>query len=200
MQKLSTVAFLSALLVSPLAAQTRDRFVASGDWSLSFSLEVTTLSTSSASFGLWRMMSGRLNLGLGVDLGGSRTSNGVEGDSVDYTQTGWSVRIEPAAKLYLKAPRTVGPYLFLASGPQFTWGSSSTSTGEELAGNRTIGLGTVGGIGVDWFPVHWFSAGARTGVRLDIRHFREDAPSRVRHLNQVTAQTFSSNILIHVYF
>lgn len=199
MQRLSTVAFLSAFVVSPLAAQDRDDFVGSGDWSLSFSLEVTTLSTSSASFGLWRMMSGRLNLGLGVDLGGSTATNTEEGDSVDITQTGWSLRIEPAAKLYLKAPRTVGPYLFLASGPQFSWGSSSWSTGEE-AGSRTTGIGMVGGIGVDWFPVHWFSAGARTGVRLDIRHFRADAPPRVHYRDQVTAQTFSSNILIHVYF
>ena len=115
------------------------------------------------------------------------------------TQTEWSLRIEPTAKWYLNTPRTVAPYLLLASGPRFTWASHSVSSGQETT-LTTFGLGVVGAVGVDWFPVHWFSAGARTGIRVDVSHSHTEFAAQARTTNHLGVESFTSNILIHVYF
>jgi hypothetical protein len=205
MRTLAAVTVLAALAVTPLGAQEGERHIQSGDWSLSFSLQLDYLTTSSGSFALWRMMSGRLNLGLGVSLGGSVSTGELVQDTLSLTQSanGWSLRLEPAVKWYMRPPRTVAPYLYVGAGPQFSWSEQSSSAGEAVADRHAYGVGVATGLGVDWLPVHWFSLGARTGFRLDFTHTRDEygvALAQVAVQDRVAVQSFTSNVFVQVYF
>ena len=107
----TAVTVLAVLATTPLGAQQGERHLQSGDWSLSFGVEPSYLTTNSGSFALWRMISGRVNAGLGITFGGSVDQYGQE-DSVvtgHLSSSTWSLRIEPAVKWYLRVPRRVAP-------------------------------------------------------------------------------------------
>lgn len=188
--------------VSPDSMQSPRR----GDWSLSFGVPLTTLSTSSGTIAVWRMVSGRVNLGLNLGVGMNAVQRADE-DSVavlsEFRTSNWDVRVEPAVKWYLRPPHPVAPYLYLAAGPSVEWYRSSRSDGSARSAANRYGLGIAGGLGADWFPVRWLSVGGFAGLRFDATWTQSTPtywPAVLSTDDTQSLQSFTSTVFVNVYF
>lgn len=156
-------------------------------FSLSFGVPGGGNAYAPGAFGLWYNMSG-LNLGVNIGLG--HDSQKIEvGDDTFGTHT-WGLLIAPAIKYYLYTNMPVAPYIYgqlnLAMSSQ---GNSEDAPGDPLFEDPTLSL--AGGLGVEWFPVPYFSIAGHTGLGFDLVRPGDDS---------LRFGTLTSGLSAQIYF
>lgn len=141
--------------------------------------------------GLWRMLSERTNVGLGVGIGLARRETE---DSAVGEQTAWNVSLVPSLKRYGATVGRFAPYLF-ASLPLSLAGQSR----DEAEGSG-LGIGAAGAVGLDWFPVRNVSVGSHAGLQVNRQSSEHQSGTIESESTQTVLGTFSSGFTLHIYF
>jgi hypothetical protein len=152
-----------AAWVSPVAAQDRPSADSTGRWSLS----VAFPTSGGTSFGIWRLLSRRINAGIGVSI---RVSSGeLEDRSPDGTirisgAREVDVSLEPTARVYLVTRRPVKPFLLF--GASYSLRDRDDYPDITFTESRSYQWFGRAAVGVEWFPVSPMSFAAWTGFQV----------------------------------
>jgi hypothetical protein len=187
-----------AAWVSPVAAQDRPAADSTGRWSLS----VAFPTSGATSFGIWRLLSRRINAGIGV---GIRVFSGESEDrSPDGTLRILGVRevnvsLEPATRVYLAIRRPVKPFLlFGASYSLRDRDDDPVSSVIETMDYRWFGRAAVG---VEWFPVSPVSFAAWTGFQVSgLVSDRTSASSGRSRTSYTEVASVTGALTLQLYF
>jgi hypothetical protein len=176
-----------------------------GAWSLSFSAPGYTGGGERVEFGVWEMVGPRTNLGLTLEVnvsGYDRETEGA-GQGGEQTDASTSVLLGLAARQYMRAGRTIAPFV---QGRVFGRGSYSRreSSGYEET-QRGAGAGAEAAFGVEWFPVRSFSVSGHTGARLQFNRSEQDLTDPMDQEQRAenhyfSFQTFTSALSVQIYF
>lgn len=171
-----------------------------GTWSLSFAAPGYG-SGERAEFGVWEMVGARTNLGLalGVTVIGAETESGSGESSLAETDVDLGI----ALKRYVMEPREVTPFLLgsVAVGGRYDR-RESPQYDETIRGTNASVRAAVG---VEWFPVRRVSLSGQTGfgVFAGRAEVEQEMPDGTRHeteTSQVSFQSFTSALSLHIYF
>lgn len=199
----------AALLAAPLAAQEeteRPNALREGAHSLSFTLP----QGGGGMLGVWRMVSPRTNLGVGVGVQAQRSETEHDGGEVEVDR--WELALELAARRYVSTARAVAPFLEVG-----VFGAvARVRAGQEQLEEASSTQGGLGaGAGVEWFPARSVSVGGSTGARLLYRRSRlgpeveapapADGGPTVMHGGEarqtdLVLHTFTSQLAFRIYF
>jgi hypothetical protein len=202
-----------ALLVMPISLASQappgEAPSRSGDWTISFAIAglLTGGAQSSGTFGLSRMVSGRLALGLGMSL--AKTSNSTVLDETavppaEFTSDSLRHRLGPIVKWYLGPGRAVRPFLETSIGRQWDRGTQ-VFRGDTVAESRGAGWDILAAIGAEWSPAAWVGISGQTGYRYQRSRTETEGgsgffapPLSTRKSTSLTS--FTSLLLLHLYF
>ena len=189
---MSWIGALSALLilvgVSPAQAEEGDsRAIQRGRYSLAFTLP----DGGGASFGVWKMISARSNLGLnlGINHEFRNTTAGPDTMRFHYGTGFWSFSFGPSLKRYIAIHRSVSPYLLGSLEGLYRWSKHTYTRAATLQA----------GLGADWTPLESISIGGSTGIgwtesvtsHSDFGASKESASS---------FNTLATSLTLHLYF
>jgi hypothetical protein len=184
------------LLATPTQAQ---RLPVRGDWSIASQLFTSDFGTV---FGVWRMMTDRINGGVEVDFRyGDSEEDVVSNVSIRGTVTTWELNIGPSVKFYGLRTGPVSPYLrFKAS---VGWASSKFQLVNSVQRDEDrFNLQGSAALGAEWYPIRQLAIGAHTGfqwLRTTLDRAENDG-SIVRNRVTDTLGTFRSGLELHFFF
>jgi hypothetical protein len=185
-------AFLILTTTSPARAEEGEsRAIQKGRYSLAFSLP----DGGGAQFGVWKMVSGRSNLGvnLGIDHQFQEETWGPDSARSSSGTQFWTFSLEPSIKRYLFLRDRVSP--FLTAGLEGSYGWVAAGGLKEYNRKATL----LAGIGADWTPLRDVSIGASTGITWTEGISAEnDASATKRRISVFGTQTGS--LTLHLYF
>jgi len=154
---LSVLLLLVAGAAPAFAEDNAARTIEKGRWSLAFSLP----DGGGAQFGVWKMVSGRSNVGinLGVDHLYEEETWGPDSARSGYAQAYfWTFSLQPSIKRYLFLRERVSPFVSAALQGSYGWRNS----GRVKVFTKSATLSA--GLGADWTPLRDVSIGASTGL------------------------------------
>lgn len=175
-----------------------------GAWSLSFGLPVGGLGTGpevGAGLGVWRMVSGRINLGVDLEVeyyrADAEDATGAERER-EVARAGLGL----AARRYLDVGRAVAPFLAGRVGAGLF---RESTDGDDVPGPVTARgwrADTSGGVGLEWFPASSVSVSGSTGVGIAYDRSRTPAgPERGEvEASGFSVGTFTTELGFRVYF
>jgi hypothetical protein len=187
----SALAFLLALAGGAWADEGESRAIAKGRWSLAFSLP----DGGGAQFGVWKMVSGRSNLGLnlGIDHQFQEETWGPDSARSRSGTLFWTFSLQPAIKRYLFLRERVSPFVTAALEGSYGW----VSAGGLKEYDRKATL--LAGLGADWTPLRDVSIGASTGIKwIEGIRAENDATATKHRISVFDTQTGS--LTLHLYF
>lgn len=159
-------------------------------------------SGGATTFGIWRMMGERLNLGFDVELEFEDIETVVHaggGLSDTINDTRWTLRAGPQLKWYFPVGSRVVPYA--RAGLLAGYGSRDA---ESPAATRNITQVSVlfrTGVGVEWFPVDRVSFGGFTGLLVSYDDHTDEANGNpLTDSTRWQLTTFHSALGIQIYF
>ncbi|HEV2736792.1 MAG TPA: outer membrane beta-barrel protein, partial [Longimicrobiaceae bacterium] len=174
-----------------------------GAWSLSFDLPVGPGSGEElgAGLGVWRMVSGRTNLGVDLDAQYHRTG-AEDGAGGEREREFARARLALAARRYLDTGRAVAPFLAGRVGAGIF---REATDGDDLPGSiagRGWSVDASGGAGVEWFPVRGVSVSGSTGVGIDFERSRAPAGPEPGDAETTgfSIGTFTTRLGFRIYF
>jgi len=178
------------------AEEGASRTIAKGRWSLAFSLP----DGGGGSMGLWRMVSGRSNVGLTLGVAHSRNTvtDGPDTARVGMASQFWTFSLEPSLKRYLAVRETISPYLFGGLKGSYGWsneGGFYFSNSNRFTRSATLRVG----LGADWTPLDQISIGAATGIlwtEAMTNYSEPGAPKR----SDSQFDTMTTSLTMHLYF
>jgi len=183
---------LSAFLVltatsSARAEEGESRAIQKGRYSVALSLP----DGGGTSFGIWKMIAARSNLGLtlGINHEFRRATDGPDTLRDESGGGFWSVSFGPSLKRYLVVHRSVSPFLLGSLSGSYLWSKGLYRRAATLAW----------GLGADWTPLESMSIGGSTGISwTEAMESRSDfgAPK----LSTSTFNTLASALTLHLYF
>jgi hypothetical protein len=179
------VALACALAAAPAAAQDAP----AGPTSLSLQLG------GGYAVGVWRDLSPRMRTGIEVGTSVSRIAgDGTEEDYTNYT-------VQPTLKLFSGADGSLRPYAMLGLYAQ-GYGQRAENTdvpAESEFSRREVGARV--GVGMEWMPVARVGVGGHVGVGGGYMESRSGGSfGDDRIADGWTAATFSSGIVVHLFF
>ena len=201
------IALLASLwFAAPLRAQSTDSLrnaLVPGTYSLSLAAPGFAAAESSGSFGVWRMMSRRTNLGVFVQLSASRFQNSATGEDTlfarDSEEKQFSISAGPAIRRYLAQGGRTAPFLYASA--QVGYESLERRASPRYLESTSGPIGEVqAGAGVEWFPTATVSISGYTGLRagagsLDGRFDRGEI-----ELSRWYIHTFTTGLSVNIYF
>lgn len=208
MHRIVTAAACALLAAAPVRAQeaapdtTPRTSLQKGTWSLSFDVPAYGAGAGSGSFGGWKMVGERTNLGLLVGIHVYDREQATSASEYDYDQKSSAVSLGLHARRYVGTIRDVTP--FLAAGIDAHAGRSTNRQGSTSVEGQWYGASALGGVGVEWFPVRRISVAGHTGAQ--VRVFKSDdgvqTDTGPRGGNQRTLDfdTFTSRLSLQIYF
>jgi len=150
------LALTMTLACASWADEGASRAIAKGRYSLAFTLP----DGGGAQFGVWKMISGRSNLG--VNLGIDHTFNEETwGPDSARSRTGnlfWTFSLQPSLKRYMFVRDPVSPFLSMAFKGSYGWNES----GPYRRFTRSAKLSA--GLGADWAPLRDVTIGGSAGL------------------------------------
>ncbi|HEY0024897.1 MAG TPA: hypothetical protein VGB24_18425 [Longimicrobium sp.] len=206
MHYVTAAAVCALLAAAPVRAQeaaadtTPRTSLQKGAWSLSFDVPAYGANAGSGSFGGWKMVGERTNLGLVVGIHVYDRDDSTS--ALDYDQESSSLSVGLHTRRYVGTIRDVTP--FLAAGIDTYAGRSSNRQGSTSVESQVYGASAQGGVGVEWFPVRRISLAGHTGAQ--VRVFKSDDEVQTdtgpRGGNQRTLDvaTFTSRLSLQIYF
>ncbi|MBB4637265.1 hypothetical protein [Longimicrobium terrae] len=161
------------------------------------------LDGGSAQAGIWRMVDDNTNVGILVALGASRNSLDVDDDEGSSTNTQLNLSLGVRVRRYADPLGPVRPYIL--SGAYVFGIHQSHGPGDDLGTtSRVVGVGGLGGLGVEWFPARRVSISGETGLRAQLsRQTLETDDSvneRTAHSTGLNLDTFTSGLAVQIYF
>lgn len=205
--RLSAAVLLGSLcFAAPLRAQSADsarNALVPGTYSLSLTAPGFGGVGDSGSLGFWRMMSGRTNLGLFVELGAARfRSSTTSRDTVferENEQSQFSISAGPAVRRYLAQGGRTAPFLYASAQVGYA-AVERRAAPNYLESTHGPTAEVQGGVGIEWFPTGAVSVSGYTGVRagassLDGRFSRGEVEAAESHIN-----TFTTGLSVNIYF
>ena len=185
------------LLLAPVhgAAQTPENVPGAGVWGVHFTLFDDD---GSRIFGVSRMMSDRIKLGLELDLSYVSIEDEVEGPfGDDVTLEQYAVR--PTFTWYGLRNEVVSP--FLRGAVRYGWSSAKgTSSGIREIASQVVG-GTAA-VGAEWYPLRWLGVSGFTGFQVTRteEEIISDTDRLVRDRTTWSYATFRSGLNLTFYF
>jgi hypothetical protein len=206
MHYVTAAAVCALLAAAPVRAQeaapdtTPRTSLQKGAWSLSFDVPAYGANAGSGSFGGWKMVGERTNLGLIVGIQVSNRDESMDGSEYDRETTWLNSGLH--LRRYVGTIGEVTP--FLAAGINGYAGRSTNRQGTTSAEVRVFGAGVQGGVGVEWFPVRRVSVAGHTGAQIGIFASDDEVETETgpREGTQHTldATTFTSRLSLQIYF
>ncbi len=186
------LAALMTLAGTARAQEGESRAIAKGRWSLAFSLP----NGGGGQFGVWKMVSGRSNLGVNLGIGHDRETHT---DGPDTLRSGrvlqsWTFSFEPNLECYLSLKRDVSPFVFAALKGSYGWFEDGAFF---KAHTRSATLRV--GLGAEWTPLESISIGGSTGIAWteSMTSYSEyGAPKD----SDSSFNTLASALTLHLYF
>ena len=182
---------LMTLAGTAWAEEGESRAIAKGRWSLAFSLP----QGGGTRLGVWKMVSGRSNLGvsLGIDHRFNEETWGPDSSRFRVGTLFWTFSLEPAVKRYLFLREQVSPFLVAALRGSYGWAES----GSMRRFNRSATL--TAGLGADWTPLRDVSIGASTGIEwTEGMESQNDSDATKDKLSLFGTKTGA--LTLHLYF
>ena len=185
---LSALVLLVSVVGQARAEEGVSKAIAKGRWSLAFSLP----DGGGGEFGVWKMVSGRSNLGVNLDIVHVMQKRTVGPDSMrsEIGFSVWRVSLGPSIKRYLVVREKVSP--FLLASLQGLYGRESDHT-------NTRGWTLKAGLGADWTPLESISIGASTGFAWTESMTRYAAPGAPKD-SESFFDTMTTSLTLHLYF
>lgn len=206
MHRIVTTAACALLAAAPVRAQeaTPDTIprtsLQKGAWSLSFDVPAYGANAGSGSFGGWKMVGERTNLGLIVAIQVSDRDESTSGSDYDRESTWLSPGLH--VRRYVGTIRDVTP--FLAAGINGYAGRSTNRQGATSVETRVYGASVQGGVGVEWFPVRRVSLAGHTGAQVQVfksdDEIQTDTGPRGGNQRTLDVATFTSRLSLQIYF
>jgi hypothetical protein len=208
MRLTAVAACLVVCIASPLRAQSADSVARTphspGTYSLSFAAPGLDDDGATGTFGFWRMVSQRTNLGVFVTAGASHSTSSVDSDNPssdnEVDNTGFTLLLGPAVRRYVAAGENVAPFLYGSA--QVGYGSSRNHTDQDDRTFRSSGAQGVieVGAGLEWFPTRALSVSGYTGLRAQAlsQEGRSDATELDSHSTNIG--TFTTALSVNLYF
>lgn len=194
----SALVTAGSLGLMPQDGSAQDTLPEEGSWSVLFGLPAGGAST----FGIWRMISSRLNLGFDVEFDYEDTETevfGGSGLSDVITDVQWSLRAGPQIKWYFPVGRSVVPYARTGLLAGVASRDADSPAASRDVNQFSLLLRT--GIGVEWFPVDWVSFGGFTGLLFSYDDFTDEANGDpLVESTRWGLRTFHSGLGIQIYF
>lgn len=192
-------AALLGLLPASGAAQERDETLPEkGSYSLLFGLP----SGGATTFGIWKMVGERFNLGFDVELELEDIETTVfAGGGLEDTITEklWTLRAGPQVKWYFPVGSSIVPYA--RAGLLAGYGSRDAASPAASRKTTQVSVTLRTGIGAEWFPVDWVSFGGFTGVLLSYDVLEDEANGNpLTDSTRWRVATFHSALGIQIYF
>jgi hypothetical protein len=184
---LSVFLVVGAAAGPALGENEGSRAIQKGRWSIAISLP----DGGGTTFGAWKMVSGRSNVGVDIGAAYARYKNSSVGSPNQYTISRWNISLQPSIKRYLSLHQSVSPYLLGAIRGEYGW---SKQTPNSKSFSR--GAGATLGLGADWTPLEAVSLGAHTGLDLFLGSSSQDN----QRFETGAFGTLDSGLTMHVYF
>jgi hypothetical protein len=185
-------AFLVLTTTSPaLAKDGESRAIQKGRYSLAFSLP----DGGGGQLGVWKMVSGRSNLGVNLGIDHSRQTTTIGPDSFRQGEVSqyWTFSIEPSLERYVSLERDVSPYVFAALQGSYGWTEGFFPKSYTRSATLSLGLGA------DWTPLESISIGAATGIRWR-ESMRSESATDAPKEGGSQFGTVSTSLTLHLYF
>ena len=178
--------------------ETDETLPEKGSYSLLFGLPTG----GAATFGIWRMIGDRLNLGFDVELDYEDIETEIfagSGLSDTVTDIRWTLRAGPQIKWYFPVGSSIVPYA--RAGLLAGYGSREAKSPAASRDIRQISILLRTGIGAEWFPVDWVSFGGFTGLLMAYDDITDEANGRpLTDSTRWRLATFHSALGIQIYF
>lgn len=175
------------LAAAPAAAAAQDADTPAG--STAVSLDVG----SGYVVGLWRDLSPRIRAGVELGTSVSRT----EGDGREQGLTSYAVR--PTLKLFSAAEGTLRPYTLVGAYAEgFRQRTELDSDTEFVSGSTEVGARA--GVGLEWKPVSRLAVAGHAGVRGGYLATTQENGIDDQELTGWSAGTFTSGIVLTLFF
>lgn len=192
-------AVLLGLVPGSGSAQQKDETLPdNGSYSFLFGLP----SGGATTFGIWRMMGDRLNVGFDVELEWEDTETTVfAGGGLEdvITETLWTLRAGPQVKWYFPVGSSVVPYA--RAGLLAGYGARDAESPAATRKTTQVSMILRTGVGAEWFPVDWVSFGGFTGLSLSYDDFQDEANGNpLADSERWRLATFHSALGIQIYF
>lgn len=153
-------------------------------------------------FGIWRMMGERLNLGFDVEIEYEDIETVVYaggGLSATITDTRWTFRAGPQIKWYFPVGSSVVPYARM--GVLAGYGTRDAESPAATRNTKQVSVLARMGIGVEWFPVDQVSFGGFTGLLMSYDDFSDESNGNpFVESTRWRLATFHSGLGIQIYF
>jgi hypothetical protein len=181
-------AFLVLTATTPALAEEGDsRAIQKGRYSLALTLP----DGGGTSFGVWKMITTRSNLGLtlGINHEFRRSTEGPDTLRDEFGSGFWSFSFGPSLERYLVVRRSVSPFVFGSLSGSYLWSKGLYRRAATLAW----------GLGADWTPLESVSIGGSTGISwTEAMESRSDfgAPKQ----SSSSFNTMASALTLHLYF
>ncbi len=185
---------LAVLTLSAGAARAdegKSRAIGKGRWSLAFALP----DGGGSQFGVWKMVSGRSNLGVNLGIDHSRDTFTIGPDSlrVGDVRQHWTFSVEPTLERYLFLEADVSPFVFGALKGSYGWSESTSQRSYLRSAALTFGLGA------DWTPLQSISIGGTTGIVWRESMYSYSGAGAPKD-GESTFGTVSTSLQLHLYF
>jgi hypothetical protein len=197
MRPLTTCAFVILLLCPTAISAQEDGLPRAGDWSVAASL--FTSDTGSV-FGIGRMITDRLALGLELDLHGSDAEETVVSNFTSRgTATNSEHSIGPTAKWYGTRDTPVSP--FVRAKIAFGWDDSELiiQDQQQQYSDAFVIQGSVA-LGAEWYPLRYLSVGGHAGLQWLRETVDSSANGISRDRTTTSWGTFRSGLELNYYF
>lgn len=199
---------LLALGAAPARAQQPDSVATGlvrGAYSLSFAVPQFGSGGGTGTFGFWRMVSGRTNLGLNVSLHTAHGRREIDHDTLpdrESVESVFSVFAGPALRRYLAPAERLGPFLYGSVQAGYTH-QRQRADGNYHVRTNGVSLGGEAGVGLEWFPTRDVSFSGHTGVRAGVSSFTgefDQIDEGEFDDRNFSAGTFTAGLSINLYF
>ena len=181
-------AFLVLVIASPsLAEESDSRSIQKGRYSVALTLP----DGGGASFGVWKMVSTRSNLGLNLGINHEYRNSTAGPDSMraHYGIGFWSFSFGPSVKRYIALHRSVSPFLLGSLEGKYRWSKGSYTRAATLEA----------GLGADWTPLESVSIGGSTGIAWT-ESMTSHSDFGASKESGSSFNTLASSLTLHLYF
>lgn len=177
-----------------------------GAYSLSFGVPQFGAGGGTGTFGFWRMVSGRTNLGLNASVQTAHARREIDNDTLpdrESVESLFSVAAGPAIRRYLAPAERLGPFLYGSVQAGYT-SQRQRADGNYLVRMYGVTLGGEAGVGLEWFPTRDVSFSGHTGVRAGVSsvsgEFDQGFDEGEFDDRNFFAGTFTAGLSINLYF
>lgn len=173
-----------------------------GAYSLSFTVPEFGSGGGTGSFGFWRMVSERTNLGLNLSLHTAHVRHEIDPDTLpdrESVESNFAVALGPALRRYLAPSERLGPFLYGSVQAGYTWQRRRVDGLPDVRAHGATFAGEAG-VGLEWFPTRDVSVSGHTGLRAGFSTLSGDFGGGEFDDRTFTAGTFTAALSLNLYF